>query len=103
MLVVRDGALLGPQPGEHVHESVQLALLRELCEEEGLAFNLRPLSEAEVASADEIMLGTASHELLPVTQLDGQPVGHGPLRGKPGPVHARLAAACQRAWTSQSV
>ena len=35
--------------------------------------------------------------------LDGQPVGHGALRGKPGPVYARLYEAPQRAKAAQSI
>ena len=54
-------------------------------------------------SADEILLSSASKEVLTVTLLDGQPVGHGALRGKPGPVYARLYEAYQRAKTLQSI
>jgi D-alanine transaminase len=40
--------------------------------------------------------------VLPVTKLDGDPVGHGALRGKPGPVYGRLYEAYQRAKREQS-
>jgi len=100
--VVHEGALLGPPPGEHRLEGVRYELLRDLCEEEGIAFNLRPLPEVEVLAADELMLSSAGHELLPVTRLDGEPVGHGALRGKPGPVFAKLHEAYQRAKATQS-
>ena len=101
--VVREGALLGPPKSEHVLEGVRYELLRELCEEEGIAFNLRPIAEAEVIAADELMLSSATKEVLPVTTLDGQPVGHGALHGKPGPVYARLHHAYQRAKVAQSI
>ena len=42
-------------------------------------------------------------KLLWKTKLDNQPVGHGALRGKPGPVYARLYEAYQRAKQSQSI
>ena len=84
-------------------EGIRYELLRELCEEEGIAFNLRPIPEAEVFSADELLLSSATKEVLAVTTLDGQAVGHGALRGKPGPVYARLFAAYQRAKAAQSV
>ncbi len=100
--VVHEGALLGPPKSEHLLEGVRYELMRELCEEEGIAFNLRPVPEAEVLAADELMLSSASKEVLPVTLLDGEPVGHGALRGKPGPVYARLFEAYQRAKLSQS-
>ncbi|MEO8152884.1 MAG: D-amino acid aminotransferase [Rhizobacter sp.] len=101
--VVHEGAVLGPPKSEHVLEGVRYELLRELCEEEGIAFNLRPVPEADVFAADEIMLSSASKEVLPVTLLDGEPVGHGALRGKPGPVYARLYEAYQRAKATQSI
>ena len=49
------------------------------------------------------MITSASKEVLPVTKLDNQPVGHGALRGKPGPVYARLHEAYQRAKALQSI
>ncbi len=95
--VVHEGALLGPPKSEHVLEGIRFELIRELCVEEGIAFNLRPISEGEVIAADELMLSSATKEVLPVTTLDGESVGHGALRGKPGPVYAKLYAAYQRA------
>ncbi len=99
--IVHEGALLGPPMNEHVLEGIRVGLLRELCEDEGIAFNLRPISEADVRAADELLLSSAGREVLPVTRLDGDPVGHGALRGKPGPVYARLYEAYQRAKRDQ--
>ena len=101
--VVHEGAVLGPPKSEHVLEGIRVELLKELCEECGIAYNLRPISEAEVMSADEVMLSSATKEVLPVTRIDGDSVGHGALRGKPGPVYARLHEAYQRAKTLQSI
>ena len=53
-------------------------------------------------SADEVILSSATKEVLPVTKIDGDPVGHGALRGKPGPVYARLYEAYQRAKATMS-
>ena len=101
--VVHEGAVLGAPRSEHVLEGIRYELLRELCEEEGIAYNLRPISEDDVRSADELMLTSASKEVLPVTKLDDHPVGHGALRGKPGPIYARLYEAYQRAKATQSI
>jgi D-alanine transaminase len=101
--VVREGAVLGPPKSEHVLEGIRYELIRELCEQEGLAFNLRPISEGEVTSADELMLSSATKEVLPITTLDGQPVGHGAARGKPGPAYARIYEAYQRAKHAQLI
>lgn len=101
--VVHEGAVLGPPKSEHVLEGIRVELLRELCEEVGIAYNLRPIAEADVRSADELLLSSATKEVLAVTQLDGEPIGHGALRGKVGPVYARLYEAYQRAKSLQSV
>jgi D-alanine transaminase len=101
--VVHEGALLGPPKSEHVLEGIRVDLLKELCEEVGIAYNLRPISESDVLAADELMLSSASKEVLPITKLDGDLVGHGALRGKPGPVYARLYEAYQRAKLEQSI
>ncbi len=101
--IVHEGALLGPPKSEHVLEGIRVELLRELCEECGIAYNLRPIPEADVLAADEVLLSSATKEVLPVTRLDGEPVGHGALRGKPGPVYARLHEAYQRAKRTMSI
>ena len=100
--VVHEGAVLGSPKSEHVLEGIRYELIKELCEECGIAYNLRPIPEGEVLAADELLLSSATKEILPVTTLDGDPVGHGALRGKPGPVYARLHEAYQRAKLSQS-
>ena len=101
--VVHEGAVLGPPKSEHVLEGIRYELIKELCEECGIAYNLRPIAEADVTAADELLLSSATKEVLPVTTLDGEAVGHGALRGKPGPVYARLHEAYQRAKRKQSI
>ena len=43
--------------------------------------------------ADELLLSNATKEVLPVTRLDGKPIG----TGKPGPIYGKLYAGYQRA------
>lgn len=101
--IVHEGALLGPPKSEHVLEGIRVELFEELCEEEGIAYNLRPITETELLSADEVLLSSATKEVLAVTTLDGGPVGHGAGKGKPGPIYAKLYAAYQRAKAEQSI
>jgi D-alanine transaminase len=101
--IAHEGALLGPPKSEHLLEGIRLDLLKELCEDCGIAYNLRPIAEADVLAADEVILTSATKEVLPVTRIDGQPVGHGALRGKPGPVYARLYEAYQAAKRTMSI
>ena len=101
--VVHEGALIGPPASPHLLEGVRIELMRELCEEEGIAFNRRPVTEGELRAADEIALSSAGREIQAVTALDGEAVGHGAGRGKPGPVTARLIEAYQRAKVEMGV
>jgi D-alanine transaminase len=101
--VVKDGVVMGPPRDHLVLEGIRFGLIEEICREEGIRFELRRISRAEVLDADELMLSSATKEVLPVTTLDGQPVGHGPGRGRPGPVYARLYAGYQRAKSQQSI
>ena len=48
-------------------------------------------------------VGKAGKQWAGVTQIDGEPVGHGALRGKPGPVYARLYEAYQAAKRRDSI
>jgi D-alanine transaminase len=67
--------------------------MEELCERAGLPLELRRIVRAEVQAADELILSSATKELLPITTLDGKPVGD----GRPGPLWRKLYAAYQEA------
>ena len=91
--VVRDGKLMGPPRDHLVLEGIRYGLIEEMCCAVGIDFELRRISRAEVLAADELLLSSATKEILPITLLDGQPVGN----GMPGPVYAKLYAAYQQA------
>ena len=90
---VRGGKVLGPPKDNLVLEGIRYGLIEGMCREAGIGFELRRVSREEVFSADELLLSSATKEVLPITLLDGQPIGS----GKPGPVYAKLHAAYQRA------
>lgn len=87
--VVRDGVLLAPVRDHHILEGVRYAFLAELAVQQGIAFEERPISRVEVDQADEILLTSATKEVLPVVEHDGKPVG----TGQAGSVYRRLRAA----------
>lgn len=95
--IVLDGALIGVPPSGHTLEGARIELLRELAEEAGLPCSLRPIAEDELMRADEILISSAGREVTAVVELDGEPVGHGSTRGRPGPVYAKLHDAYQTA------
>ena len=93
--IVKDGHVLGPPKDKLVLEGIRYGLIADMCASAGIAFELRRITRAEVLDADEILLSSATKEVLPVTLLDGQPVGNGLEKGKPGPIYRRLYAAYQ--------
>jgi D-alanine transaminase len=101
--VVKNGKLMGPPKDHLVLEGIRFGLLEDICRERGIAFELRRISRAEVLDADELLLSSATKEVLSITTLDGQPVGHGETLGKPGPVYARLYAGYQQAKAVQAL
>ncbi|NDP39719.1 MAG: D-amino acid aminotransferase [Rhodoferax sp.] len=91
--VVKDGKVLGTPKDHLVLEGIRYGLIEDICRARGIPFELRRLSREEVKNADEVLLSSATKEVLPVTLLDGQPVGS----GKPGPVYAQLYAGYSEA------
>jgi len=91
--VVKNGTLLAPPRDNLILEGVRYALLAELAADAGVPFEVRPITEQEVAQADEIMLTSASKEVLPIVTYNGKPVG----TGRPGEIYARLRAGYDRA------
>ncbi len=95
--VVKGRKVMGPPRDNLVLEGIRYGLFEEICRELGLEFELRRISRAEVLDADELLLSSATKEVLAITLLDGQPVGHGTTRGVPGPVCQQLYGAYQNA------
>jgi D-alanine transaminase len=91
--VVKDGAVMGPPKDHLVLEGIRYKLIEEICQAQGIPFVLRRLSRDEVRGADELLLSSATKEVLAITTLDGQPVGN----GQPGPIYERLYAGYQQA------
>jgi len=86
--VVKDGKVLGTPKDNLVLEGIRYGLIEEICRARGIPFELRRVSREEVQHADELLLSSATKEVLPVTTLDGQPVGC----SQPGPVYTQLFA-----------
>ncbi|MDR5819032.1 D-amino acid aminotransferase [Caballeronia sp. LZ043] len=95
--IVKQGVLLGAPRGPRILEGIRYSLIETLAQDAGIAFEERDISEAELRSADEIMISSATKEVMPVTTLDGARVGD----GRPGPVYAALYEAYQRAKTRE--
>src|SRR3954468_81576 len=91
--VVKNGVVLGAPKDNLVLEGIRYGLLADLCRQAGIPFELRRVSRAEVLAADEVLLSSATKEILACTVLDGKPVGN----GKPGPIYEKLFSGYQQA------
>ncbi|HVK56043.1 MAG TPA: D-amino acid aminotransferase [Burkholderiales bacterium] len=86
ILVVINGKLLAPPKDNLMLHGITMELVLELAAKQGLPVEVRKISEAEVKSAEELMLTSSGKELVAITQLDGKAIG----AGKPGPVFRTL-------------
>ena len=91
--VVKDGTVFGPPKDELVLAGIRYGLIERICAEAGIPFSLRRIGRDEVFGADELLLSSATKEVLPVITLDGRPIGS----GRPGPVFRAIDAGYQRA------
>lgn len=91
--IVKDGKLLAPPKDNLILEGIRYGLLEELCVKHDIPFEARRILREEVFMANEVILSSASKEVLPVVSIDGKIIGS----GKPGPVHRKLYAAYQEA------
>jgi len=89
--VVIGGELRTPPRTERVLPGTTRSVLEILAERVGVMRRSIAVTEAELRAADEVLLSAATREVVPVTRLDGRPVG----RGTPGPVWRRLYDALQ--------
>ncbi len=87
--VVREGVLLAPPRNHLILEGIRYGLMEQLAAQCGIDFEARPIHFEEVQTADELMLTSATKEVLPIVQFNAQPVG----AGVPGPVYHKLRAA----------
>jgi D-alanine transaminase len=87
--VVKDGVIHTPPNGHHILPGTTRDVVTELAARLDLRCESRRVTEAMLRAADEIWLAFATRGVLPVTTLDGAPVG----AGKPGPLFKRMSAA----------
>ncbi|MDE2304605.1 MAG: D-amino acid aminotransferase [Gammaproteobacteria bacterium] len=87
--VIAGGRILTPPNGTHILPGTTRGVVELLAERLGIALESSPVSAATLRSAEEIWLAFATRGLLPVTRLDGSPVG----AGSPGPLFRRMHAA----------
>jgi D-alanine transaminase len=89
VFMVKDGRLVTHPLGTQVLPGITRERTYALAFARGFAIDERPISVAELLTADELFLTAATAFVLPIVTLDGNTVGS----GTPGPVTTDLRAA----------
>ena len=92
IFIVRNDIILAPPKDHQMLPGITYDIVLELAAKHGAPFEVRPIAEAEMRSADELWITSSTKEVLGISTLDGQPVGRGASAGKPGPVTHRMHA-----------
>jgi len=83
ILMVRDGVIYTPPATEGALESITLDFVEELAKSLDIKFVRRPIDRTELLIADELAICGTLAELVPVQQIDTNPVDpYGPLLSK---------------------
>ncbi len=90
--VVLDGQLVTPVLSEQVLPSLTRGAVEKMAQRAGISVRAATVTEADLLGAAEIMLSAATREVVPVTRLNGNPVGS----GQPGPVWRALHGQLQQ-------
>jgi len=77
VILVKDGKLITPGLSDQLLAGVTRQAVLELARNDGKVVEERPVKEEELKQADELFLIGTTIEVLPITNLDGAPVGNG--------------------------
>lgn len=92
-IATANGELLTRPNGIEILPGVTRSVVVDVARELGLKLVIRAFSRDEAHAAREAFLTSVSNFVLPITRIDGKPVGD----GKPGPIAIRLRAAYLKA------
>ena len=91
--IVNNGVMMGPPKDNLILEGIRYGLIQELCAARKIPLEERRITRADVFAADEVMLSSATKEILAVVRIDDQTIGN----GVPGPIYHALFEAYQQA------
>jgi D-alanine transaminase len=92
IFVAKGGALFAPPKNNLMLPGITYDVVVELAQAAGIPVQIAPVPESLVRIADELWLTSSTREVLPITTLDGKPVGN----GRPGPLFQRMDALYQQ-------
>ena len=85
-IITRDGELVTPAATNEILRGITRTTLIDLIEREGLKLVERGFTIEEAQSAREAFITSATNLVMPVTEIDGKPVGN----GHPGSTSVKL-------------
>lgn len=88
VFLVRNGTAMTPPSDDGSLEGVTQAVVAELLRRRSVPFREAHLTRHDLYIADECFLTGTAAEVVPVTRIDGRPIGS----GQPGPVTRQLMA-----------
>jgi branched-chain amino acid aminotransferase len=90
---VEDGRLRTPPLSDGILEGITRQVVLDLARRDGLLTEESSVTPESLREADEVFLTSTGMEVVPVTRVDGRPVGS----GQPGPVTLALRRRYQEA------
>ncbi len=92
LFLVERGHVYTPLMDTHTLAGTTRSLLLELLQAAGIDCTEQPIAEQRLQQADEVWISSSTRGVLPVTQVNGQPVS----TGVPGPLWLRVAQLFQQ-------
>jgi branched-chain amino acid aminotransferase len=92
LFIVKDGAALTPPLDAGLLPGITREFLFDVGREVGVEVREQVLHDADLFGADEAFLTSTTREAVPITTVDGRPIGS----GRPGPVTLRLLEGFRR-------
>ncbi len=89
IFIVKEGVVYTPTTYDGILEGVTRKVILELCKKHGIPCFEKTLQKHDLYVADEFFLTGSGAEVVPVTRIDGRPVGD----KLPGPITRRLIEA----------
>ncbi|WP_455219501.1 D-amino acid aminotransferase [Kaarinaea lacus] len=86
LFIVENELITTPPKGPFLLPGITRDLVLEIAQQNHISWEESVISESRLRNADEIWITSSTKEILPVTQLDGKPVGN----GRPGPVWHKM-------------
>ena len=88
--IVKQGRVFCPEPCNNLLEGVRIQIIEKLCLELEIFFKRMNFEVSELMNADEVLLTSATKEILPITSVNGKKIGIKNREGKPGTIFQKL-------------